>query len=41
MTGEDQHTLGIGDVLVIPSGVPHQLVDVTGPFRYFVTKVRS
>ena len=41
VTGEDRHTLGVGDVLVIPSGVPHQFVDVTGPFLYFVTKVRS
>jgi glc operon protein GlcG len=41
VTGEDRHTLGAGDVLVIPNGVPHQFVDVTGPFLYFVTKVRS
>ena len=40
-TGEDEHTLGVGDVLVIPNGVPHQFVDVTAPFFYFVTKVRS
>ena len=41
VTGEDKHTLGVGDVLVIPSGVPHQFVDVTGPFLYLVTKVQS
>ena len=41
VTGEDKHTLGEGDVLVIPSGIPHQFTDVTGPFLYFVTKVRS
>jgi glc operon protein GlcG len=41
VTGADEHTLGVGDVLVIPSGVPHQFVDVTRPFLYFVTKVRA
>jgi mannose-6-phosphate isomerase-like protein (cupin superfamily) len=41
VTGEDEHTLREGDVLVIPSGVPHQFVDITGPFLYFVTKVQS
>ena len=41
VTGEHKHTLGVSDVLVIPSGVPHQFVDVTGPFPYFVTKVRA
>jgi uncharacterized protein GlcG (DUF336 family) len=28
-----------GDVLVVPAGVPHQFVDVSDPFLYFVTKV--
>jgi uncharacterized protein GlcG (DUF336 family)/uncharacterized RmlC-like cupin family protein len=28
-----------GDVLVIPSGVPHEFVEVSDPFRYFVVKV--
>jgi quercetin dioxygenase-like cupin family protein len=41
LTGEDKHLLNEGDVLVIPSGVPHQFVDVTAPFFYFVTKVQS
>jgi glc operon protein GlcG len=41
VTGQDQHLLGEGDVLVIPSGVPHQFADVTAPFFYFVTKVPS
>lgn len=41
VTGEHKHTLGVSDVLVIPSEVPHQFVDVTGPFPYFVTKVRA
>lgn len=30
-----------GDVLAIPSGVPHQFVDVSDPFLYFVVKVES
>ena len=41
VTGEDEYLVNEGDVLVIPDGVPHQFVDVTGPFLYFVTKVRS
>jgi mannose-6-phosphate isomerase-like protein (cupin superfamily) len=31
--------LGKGDVLAIPSGVPHQFVEVSNPFLYFVVKV--
>jgi glc operon protein GlcG len=30
-----------GDVLAIPDGVPHQFVDVTDPFLYFVVKVAA
>ena len=41
VTGEDKHLLNEGDVLVVPSGVPHQFVDVSAPFFYFVTKVQS
>jgi glc operon protein GlcG len=41
VTGEQRHELDEGDVLVIPSGVPHQFVDVTEPFLYFVTKVEA
>ena len=37
--GGTTHELGEGDVLVVPRGVPHQFVDVTDPFLYFVTKV--
>jgi uncharacterized protein GlcG (DUF336 family) len=40
-TGEDEHRLAPGDVLAIPSGVPHQFVDVSDPFRYFVVKVEA
>ena len=35
------HELADGDVLAIPSGVPHQFVDVSDPFLYFVVKVEA
>jgi uncharacterized protein GlcG (DUF336 family) len=35
------HELEEGDVLAIPSGVPHQFVDVSDPFLYFVVKVEE
>lgn len=40
-TGDDAHRLATGDVLAIPSGVPHQFVDVSDPFRYFVVNVEA
>ena len=39
--GGTTHRLGEGDVLAIPSGVPHQFVDVSDPFLYFVVKVEA
>jgi uncharacterized protein GlcG (DUF336 family)/mannose-6-phosphate isomerase-like protein (cupin superfamily) len=39
--GATRHELGAGDVLAIPSGVPHQFVEVSDPFLYFVVKVDS
>jgi glc operon protein GlcG len=33
------HQLGEGDVLCIPAAVPHQFVEVSDPFLYFVVKV--
>ena len=39
ITGDSAHELRDGDVLVIPNGVPHQFVDASDPFLYFVTKV--
>jgi glc operon protein GlcG len=39
--GGTTHKLGEGDVLAIPSGVPHQFVDVSDPFLYFVVKVEA
>jgi uncharacterized protein GlcG (DUF336 family) len=39
--GGTRHELAEGDVLVVPSGVPHQFVDVSEPFLYFVAKVEG
>ena len=39
--GGTEHELAEGDVLAIPSGVPHQFVDVSDPFLYFVVKVEA
>jgi glc operon protein GlcG len=37
--GGERHDLRAGDVLAIPSRVPHQFVAVSDPFLYFVVKV--
>jgi glc operon protein GlcG len=37
--GGQAHDLAEGDVLVVPNGVPHQFVEASDPFLYFVTKV--
>jgi quercetin dioxygenase-like cupin family protein len=39
--GGQRYELREGDVLAIPSGVPHQFVDVSDPFLYFVVKVAA
>jgi uncharacterized protein GlcG (DUF336 family)/mannose-6-phosphate isomerase-like protein (cupin superfamily) len=39
--GGTSHSLAAGDVLAIPNGVPHQFVDVSDPFLYFVVKVEA
>jgi mannose-6-phosphate isomerase-like protein (cupin superfamily) len=39
--GGERRELEPGDVLAIPSGLPHQFVDVSNPFLYFVAKVAS
>ena len=41
VAGSATHHLDEGDVLVIPNGVPHQFVEVTEPFLYFVAKVEA
>ncbi len=37
--GGTRHEVAEGDVLAIPGGVPHQFVEVSDPFLYFVVKV--
>ena len=37
--GGTRHELGEGDVLAIPARVPHQFVEASDPFLYFVVKV--
>jgi glc operon protein GlcG len=39
--GGTAHVLAEGDVLAIPSGVPHQFTEVSAPFLYFVVKVEG
>jgi mannose-6-phosphate isomerase-like protein (cupin superfamily) len=39
--GGEPRALRPGDVLAIPNGVPHQFVDVSEPFLYFVVKVAA
>lgn len=36
--GGATYDLAAGDVLVVPAGVPHQFVAISGPFHYFVVK---
>jgi mannose-6-phosphate isomerase-like protein (cupin superfamily) len=37
--GESRH-LSKGDVIIVPKGTPHQFVETTNPFLYYVVKVR-
>ena len=39
--GGKERRISEGDVVAIPSGVPHQFVEVTDPFLYFVVKVEA
>jgi uncharacterized protein GlcG (DUF336 family) len=39
--GGEERRLSEGDVVAIPSGVPHQFVEVSDPFLYFVVKVEE
>jgi glc operon protein GlcG len=39
--GGEARKLEAGDVLAIPSGVPHQFVEASDPFLYFVVKVEG
>lgn len=38
--GGETRRLAKGDVIVVPSGVPHWFKEVTAPFLYYVVKVR-
>jgi glc operon protein GlcG len=39
--GGQERRISEGDVIAIPNGVPHQFVDVSDPFLYFVVKVEA
>jgi mannose-6-phosphate isomerase-like protein (cupin superfamily) len=39
ITGGVEQKLNKGDVIVIPTGVPHWFKEVSGPFLYYVVKV--
>jgi mannose-6-phosphate isomerase-like protein (cupin superfamily) len=41
LEGGAKHSLAEGDVLAIPNGVPHQFLEVSDPFLYFVVKVEA
>lgn len=38
--GGETRKIAKGDVIVVPHGTPHQFLDVTNPFLYYVVKVR-
>ncbi len=38
--GGETRKIAKGDVIIVPHGVPHQFLEVTDPFLYFVVKVR-
>lgn len=40
ITGGDERHLSKGDVMIVPSGVPHWFKQVDAPFTYYVVKVR-
>ena len=39
--GGESRQLTVGDVVVIPNGVPHWFKEVKAPFLYYVVKVRQ
>jgi quercetin dioxygenase-like cupin family protein len=42
IAGGERHNLGVGDIVHIPAGTPHQLLVENGkPFTYFVIKVSA
>ena len=38
--GGETRKIAKGDVIIVPRGTPHQFVEVTDPFLYYVVKVR-
>jgi glc operon protein GlcG len=40
VSGGETRTLTKGDVIVVPNGTPHWFREVSGPFLYYVVKVR-
>jgi glc operon protein GlcG len=38
--GGETRNIAKGDVIIVPRGVPHQFLEVTNPFLYYVVKVR-
>jgi glc operon protein GlcG len=40
INGGETRKIAKGDVVIVPHGVPHQFLEVTDPFLYFVVKVR-
>jgi glc operon protein GlcG len=41
IAGGTSRTVGKGDVVIVPNGVPHLFKDVRGPFLYYVVKVTN
>jgi mannose-6-phosphate isomerase-like protein (cupin superfamily) len=38
ITGGEAHHLKKGDVIVVPNGTPHQFIETSNPFLYFIVK---
>jgi mannose-6-phosphate isomerase-like protein (cupin superfamily) len=38
ITGGETHHLKKGDVIIVPAGMPHQFIEVSHPFLYFIVK---
>ncbi|MBV9180557.1 MAG: hypothetical protein JO356_04540 [Acidobacteria bacterium] len=38
--GGETRKIAKGDVIIVPHGVPHQFLEVSNPFLYYVVKVR-
>jgi quercetin dioxygenase-like cupin family protein len=38
--GGDTREIAEGAVIVVPNGVPHWFKEISGPFTYYVVKVR-